>query len=51
MLDMGEEIIDKGVRIGQLEGQVKTLETIVGEHEAICSLASSSEKWQSFFQL
>jgi chromosome segregation ATPase len=33
MQDFGEEIGDRDARIGQLEGQVQTLETTVGEHE------------------
>jgi hypothetical protein len=35
MQDLGEEIGDRDARIGQLEGQVQTLETTVGEHESM----------------
>ena len=35
MQDASEEIVDRGVRIGQLEGQVETLEVIDGERKAM----------------
>jgi hypothetical protein len=35
MQDLVEEIGHRDARIGQLKGQVQTLETIVGEHEAM----------------
>jgi hypothetical protein len=35
MQDLVDEIGDRDARIGQLEGQVQTLETTVGEHEVM----------------
>jgi septal ring factor EnvC (AmiA/AmiB activator) len=35
MQDFVEEIGDRDARIGQLEGEVQTLETTVGEHEGM----------------
>jgi uncharacterized protein (DUF3084 family) len=35
MQDLVEEIGDRDAKIGQLEGQVQTLETTVGEHKAM----------------
>jgi hypothetical protein len=35
MQDLVEEIGDRDARIGQLEGQVQTLETTVGEHNTM----------------